>query len=78
VAAPISPKFNEMVISCEYCGNAITLGTEGWTSIQKQTMLALKIASFDHLKGIITPLMDREILHRHLHEDSIQKEMSLT
>ena len=76
--APIAPKFGEMVISCEYCGNAITLGTEGWTNIQKQTMLALKIASVDQVKGIITPLMDRGILHRHLHEDSIQEEMSLT
>ena len=76
--APISPKFGEMVISCEYCGNAITLSTQGWTNIQKQTMLALKIATVDQVNGIITPLMDRGILHRHLHEDSTQEEMSLT
>ncbi len=76
--APISPKFGEMVITCEYCGNAITLGTEGWTNIQKQTMLDLKVATIDQVNAIITPLMDRGLLHRHLHEDSKQEEMSLT
>ncbi len=76
--APISPKFGEMVISCEYCGNAITLGTQGWTNIQKQTMLDLKVANVDQVNSIITPLMDRGLLHRHLHEDSTQEEMSLT
>ena len=76
--APITPKFAEMVITCEYCGNAVTLGSQGWTNIQKQTMLALKIATVDQANSIITPLMDRGLLHRHLHEDSTQEEMSLT
>ena len=76
--APIAPKFGEMVISCEYCGNAVTLGTQGWTNIQKQTMLPLKIATVDQANAIITPMMDRGLLHRHLHEDSTQEEMSLT
>ncbi len=76
--APISPKFGEMVITCEYCGNAVTLGAEGWTNIQKQTMLDLKVATIDQVNSIITPLMDRGLLHRHLHEDSTQEEMSLT
>jgi hypothetical protein len=67
-----------MVISCEYCGNAITLGTQGWTNIQKQTMLDLKVATVDQVNSIITPLMDKGLLHRHLHEDSTQEEMSLT
>ena len=76
--APISPKFGEMVITCEYCGSGVTLGTQGWTNIQKQTMLTLKVASVDEVNSIITPMMDKGLLHRHLHEDSKQEEMSLT
>ena len=76
--APIAPKFGEMVITCEYCGSAVTLGSQGWTDIQKQTMLLLKVASVDEVNKIITPMMDRGLLHRHLHEDSTQEEMSLT
>lgn len=67
-----------MVITCEYCGSAVTLGTQGWTDIQKQTMLLLKVASVDEVNKIITPMMDKGLLHRHLHEDSKQEEMSLT
>ena len=51
---------------------------QGWTNIQKQTMLRLKVATVDQVNSIITPLMDRGLLHRHLHEDSTQEEMSLT
>ena len=76
--APLTPKFGEMVITCEYCGSAVTLGTQGWTNIQKQTMLLLKVATVDEVNAIITPMMDKGLLHRHLHEDSKQEEMSLT
>ena len=76
--APIAPKFGEMVITCEYCGSGVTLGNQGWTNIQKQTMLTLKVATVDQVNSIITPMMDRGLLHRHLHEDSKQEEMSLT
>ena len=76
--APISPKFGEMVITCEYCGYAVMLGDQGWTNVQKQTMLDLKIATLEQVNSIITPLMDKGLLHRHLHEDSKQEEMSLT
>ena len=76
--APIAPKFGEMVITCEYCGSAVTPGTQGWTNIQKQTMLLLKVATVDQVNSIITPMMDKGLLHRHLHEDSKQEEMSLT
>jgi ribosomal protein L40E/DNA-directed RNA polymerase subunit RPC12/RpoP len=76
--APIAPKFGEMVITCEYCGSAVTLGAQGWSSIQKQTMLLLKVATVDQVNAIITPMMDKGLLHRHLHEDSVQEEMSLT
>jgi len=76
--APIAPKFGEMVITCEYCGSGVSLGTQGWTNIQKQTMLPLKIADQDELNGIIHPMMDKGLLHRHLQEDSQQEEMSLS
>jgi hypothetical protein len=54
------------------------LGDQGWTNVQKQTMLALKVATVEQVNSIITPMMDRGLLHRHLHEDSKQEEMSLT
>jgi hypothetical protein len=76
--APIAPKFGEMVITCEYCGTAVSLGDQGWKGIQKQTMLALKISSVDQVNAIIKPLMDKGLLHRHLQEDSTQEEMSLS
>jgi hypothetical protein len=76
--APIAPKFGEMVITCEYCGSGVTLGAQGWTHIQNQTMLPLKITSPDELNATIKPLMDKGLLHRHLQEDSKQEEMSLS
>ena len=76
--APIAPKFGEMVITCEYCGSGVSLGNQGWTGIQKQTMLPLKVANEDAVNGIIVPMMDKGLLHRHLHEDSKQEEMNLS
>jgi len=76
--APISPKFGEMVITCEYCGSGVTLGDQGWTGIQKQTMLPIKLADTDKVNAMITALMDKGFLHRHLHEDSTQEEMNLS
>jgi hypothetical protein len=67
-----------MVITCEYCGSGVTLGHQGWTNVQKQTMLPLKIGTVDQVNSVITPLMDKGLLHRHLHEDSVQEEMSLS
>src|SRR5262252_3457176 len=45
--ASIAPKFGEMIITCEYCGASISLGTGGWSNIQKQTMLPLRYSSPD-------------------------------
>jgi hypothetical protein len=41
-------------------------------------MLTLKVATVDQVNSIIKPMMDKGLLHRHLHEDSKQEEMSLT
>ena len=76
--APISPKFGEMIITCEYCGSSVSLSNDGWKSIQKHTVLPLQVSTVDQVNGIITPLMDKGLLHRHLHEDSTQEEMNLS
>jgi hypothetical protein len=76
--APISPKFGEMVITCEYCGTGVTLGNEGWKGVSKQTMLPLNFVDKDKVNAEIQSLMDRGLLHRHLHEDSNLEEMNLS
>lgn len=67
-----------MVISCEYCGSAITLGNQGWTSIQKQSMLPLRLQSKDDVIAKTRELMDHGLLRRHLQEGSNLEEMSLS
>jgi hypothetical protein len=76
--APISPKFGEMVITCEYCGSGVTLGNTGWTSIQKSTMLPIKFADKDPMMAKIHELMDKGFLHRHMQEQSTLQEMTLS
>ncbi len=76
--APIAPKFGEMVITCAYCGSGVTLGSQGWTNIQKQTMLTLKVATVEQANAIIKPLVDNGFLHRNRFKDSKQEEISLT
>jgi len=76
--APIAPRFGEMVITCEYCGSAVTLGDHGWTSISKQSMLPLKFPAQADISSKIHDLMDRGLLHRHLVEGSVLEEMDLT
>jgi hypothetical protein len=76
--APILPKFGEMIISCEYCGAAVTLGNDGWRGIQKETMLPLKYAEKDKVVAEVHGLMDRGLLHRHLQESSTLEEMNLS
>ncbi len=76
--APLTPKFGEMVITCLYCGSSVTLGAKGWADIQKQTMLALNVASSDQANAIIKPMMDKGLLHRHLQENSKLEELSLS
>ena len=75
--APITPKFGEMLITCEYCGTGVSLGNEGWKGINKHTMLPLKIAQQDDVLKEIHSLMDKGFLHRHLQEDSTLQEMNV-
>ena len=76
--APITPKFGEMIISCEYCGSAVTLGMDGWKGIQKQSMLPAKYSDKDQMTQIIRGYMDRGLLHRHLQENSTLEELNVT
>jgi hypothetical protein len=75
--APILPKFGEMLIMCGYCGGGVALGNDGWRSIQKHTMLPLKLTSQDDVVKVIHGLMDRGLLHRHLQEQSTLEEINL-
>ncbi len=75
--APISPKFGEMLITCEYCGSSVSLGNAGWKSINKHTMLPLTVSDKDAVLKVIHDLMDRGFLHRHLQETSTLEEVNL-
>lgn len=76
--APIAPRFGEMIITCEYCGSSITMGSGGWANIQKQTMLPLRIQSNDDITSRVKSMMDRGLLNRHLQESSNLEEMTLS
>jgi hypothetical protein len=76
--APISPKLGEMIITCEYCGASVALGSTGWANIQKQTMLPLKIQTNDDISARVKSMMDTGLLHRHLQESSNLEEMTLS
>jgi zinc-ribbon domain len=75
--APISPKFGEMLITCEYCGSSVSLGNDGWKSIQKHTMLPAKLSQQEQVEKVVHNMMDRGLLHRHLQESSTLEEMNL-
>jgi len=76
--APIVPKFGEMIITCEYCGSGITLGSDGWRGIQKQTMLPMRFADKNKLEEMIHGLMDSGLLRIHVYENSALEEMNLS
>lgn len=75
--APVTPKFGEMFVTCEYCGSSVSLGNQGWKSINKHTMLPVKISSQDDVMKEIHGLMDRGLLHRHLQESSTLEEVNM-
>lgn len=67
-----------MIITCEYCGASIALGSSGWSNIEKQTMLPLKIRTADDATPLVRSMMDRGLLSRHLQESSTLEEMNLS
>ncbi len=76
--APIKPQVGEMVITCEYCGTAVSLAAEGWKNVQSNTMLPLKIQTEDDIEKVIREHMDHGLLHRHEEEKSRREELTLT
>lgn len=75
--APISPLFGEMVISCEYCGSIVNMGSEGWKSIRKHSMLPLKIKDRGVVEETIHDEMNRGLLRFRIHERSKLEDISL-
>ncbi|HKU32287.1 MAG TPA: zinc ribbon domain-containing protein [Candidatus Nitrosotalea sp.] len=76
--APISPKFGEMVITCEYCGSSITLENKGWKNIEKHTMLPISLIDKDDVTLKLKKMMDKGLFHRHLQETSTLEEINLS
>lgn len=76
--APISPKFGETVITCEYCGSSVTLENSGWKNIAKHTMLPITIIDKDDVIGKLKKMMDKGLFHRHLQESSVLEEINLS
>jgi predicted transcriptional regulator len=67
-----------MIIMCEYCGGGITLGSEGWTNIQKHTMLPLKVTDKEVVGSTIHSVMNEGLLRWHVWERSAQEELTLS
>ena len=76
--APISPKFGEMVIGCEYCSSSVVLGAEGWKSVQKHTMLRLGFGDREAILKRMHDMMIVGLLRRHLQDSSTLEELRLT
>jgi hypothetical protein len=76
--APITPKFGEMVVSCEYCGASISLENNGWQNIAKHSMLPIILSDQDQITNKLHKMMDTGLLHRHLQEDSKLEALDLS
>lgn len=76
--APITPQFGEMVITCEYCSSSVVLGSEGWKSVKKHTMLPLGFPDKDKILARMHDMMIVGLLRRHLQDSSTLEEMKLT
>jgi len=75
--APITPRFGEMIITCDYCGSGVSLGDDGWKSIQKHSMLPITVLQQDSALKIVHGMMDRGLLHRHVQEQSKLEDLNL-
>jgi hypothetical protein len=67
-----------MIITCEYCGGGVTLGSEGWMNIQKHTMLPLKVTDREVVGSKIHALMNEGLLRWHVWERSTLEELTLS
>ncbi|MGA7922478.1 MAG: zinc ribbon domain-containing protein [Thermoplasmata archaeon] len=76
--APIHPVFGEMIITCDYCGGSVTLGSGGWKEINKHTMLIPKVTSSEQAHAIVRGSLDVGLMHRSAFEESKIDEEKLT
>jgi DNA-directed RNA polymerase subunit RPC12/RpoP/ribosomal protein L40E len=77
--APITPKLGETVISCDYCGGSVFLGSKGWENVQKHTMLPINIFDREQVLAKAREVMNKGLLHHHRFEKSklLQSELSI-
>ncbi len=75
---PIATKFGEMIITCEYCGNTVSLGNEGWGNINKQTMLPIKVADKSKIDEIVRDVLGKGLFRNRFHDDSVLEEMTFS
>lgn len=76
--APMNPVPGEGMIVCQYCGSSITLGSAGWSKIDKHYILDIKVPMQDQASAIARSFLDKSIFHRHLFEKSKLQKMTLS
>jgi len=75
--APLSPQPGEAMVVCQYCGTSISLGSAGWSKINKHFILDLKVKMKEDAENVARNFLDRSILHKHLFEKSTLKKIEL-
>jgi len=68
--APVHPVFGDMVLTCEYCGSSVSLGSDGWRQINKHTMLVAKVVTRDQIIETVRKFVDTGFFHRKTFEES--------
>jgi hypothetical protein len=76
--APILPKVDEVVITCEFCGISISLGNDGWRNVKNHTMLSINLSDEESVLAQVGKEMDKGMFHKHLQEQSKLEEVTLT
>jgi hypothetical protein len=75
--APLNPASGEAMVVCTYCGTSISLGSLGWTKVDKHFILDIKVQMKDQAEQISKEFLDNSIFHRHLFEKSQLKKVEL-
>ncbi|HZY91900.1 MAG TPA: zinc ribbon domain-containing protein [Thermoplasmata archaeon] len=76
--APLDPSFGDMVVSCEYCGSSVSLGSQGWKAISKHSMLIAKVTNQPQLLEVVRKFVDTGFFHRKTFEESTVAEAKLS
>jgi hypothetical protein len=75
--APLSIPFGTSVITCQYCGSAISVGSGGdWKEVQKHTMMVNKITA-DKASEIAQKWMDEGLLRSGVAKNSTIVDLKL-